>query len=1021
MATINLNFDSIKEIDLGDDFDSPPIQFRQNTVERGYQEPKPRINILETISDEGIFEMERLEYKPSGLLSMVISNGQIVMATQQSSIIRLDVNFPQELKSIEGFTNKNEKIHKIFLDPTGMHLIISMDNRDVYYYHPSFQKPKLQKSWKINLIESVAWDPKEDNPVMQTVIIGTNNGMVYEAQVVGQEKGLLAFPSKEPILKTLYQFDEPEPIYGLSLKKIVNKYFLLVSTPTRLYYLIGGPTFENLFRRDHVIFDMIPDDSPNRDLYGELKFHGTTYAWLISSGINHGELVYGSQGNGEKFTQSATMLHFQEDKPKDIDSRGKPRQFQSEHPLIPPYPPISFAMTQFHFLLLYEDRFIALGKLNNQIVYEISFSQKDPKLKGIAVDNEKNTIWIYGDHTILELVVQDEDRNAWKHYMDRGQFENALSYVKEPYIAEKKDQIWATQADHYFSEGKYELAATFYGKTHKVFEEITLKFINAGQRDALKTYLLQKLLNLGRNTDTQKTIISTWLVEIFISKLNTLRDPRDEDRYKKVSGEFRQFLENFKDTLLIIKDIIFNIISSHGAIEELLFYANLIEDYERVISYHIQHQQYDKALYILTTLDKPRQQQQQHPQQRHLQSIVPQTNPDELYYKFCPVLFHFIPYQTCDAWIQTKPNFLNPRKLIPSLMRYDHSKTPFGQPNQAIRYLQHCVQRLRNKDKAVHNYLLSLYVKQDDDKPILDFLGASEFYYDLKYALRLCMKEKKLKACVLIYSAMELYEEAVDLALEVDIDLATENADKLRETDEALCKKLWLRIAKHVVEKGKDKENNNNKNIKEAMEFLKNCDLLKIEDILPFFSDFTVIDDFKEEICKSLEDYNSYIDELKLEMDDATESAKLIRNDIQNLRNKYGYVRSDQKCDICNYPVLTKRFYLFNCQHVFHSDCLITELMKHKSNDQKQRIRELQMSLQAHESHNHHNQTTTSAVQNHMSPDQTIDASMEDSNRNELDRIVGKECIYCGDLMIRLIEKPFISPDEKDILASWEI
>ena len=40
-----------------------------------------------------------------------------------------------------------------------------------------------------------------------------------------------------------------------------------------------------------------------------------------------------------------------------------------------------------------------------------------------------------------------------------------------------------------------------------------------------------------------------------------------------------------------------------------------------------------------------------------------------------------------------------------------------------------------------------------------------------------------------------------------------------------------------MVEKEKD--------IKQAMEFLHACDLLKIEDVLPFFPDFVTIDDFK--------------------------------------------------------------------------------------------------------------------------------------------------------------------------------
>ena len=45
-------------------------------------------------------------------------------------------------------------------------------------------------------------------------------------------------------------------------------------------------------------------------------------------------------------------------------------------------------------------------------------------------------------------------------------------------------------------------------------------------------------------------------------------------------------------------------------------------------------------------------------------------------------------------------------------------------------------------------------------------------------------------------------------------------------------------LARHVVEQEKD--------IDRAMEFLNECkDLLKIEDILPFFPDFVTIDNFK--------------------------------------------------------------------------------------------------------------------------------------------------------------------------------
>lgn len=67
-------------------------------------------------------------------------------------------------------------------------------------------------------------------------------------------------------------------------------------------------------------------------------------------------------------------------------------------------------------------------------------------------------------------------------------------------------------------------------------------------------------------------------------------------------------------------------------------------------------------------------------------------------------------------------------------------------------------------------------------------------------------------------------------------------ADKV-EDDEDLRKKLWLMIAKHVIEQEKGVKR---ENIRRAIAFLKETDgLLKIEDILPFFPDFALIDDFK--------------------------------------------------------------------------------------------------------------------------------------------------------------------------------
>lgn len=165
---------------------------------------------------------------------------------------------------------------------------------------------------------------------------------------------------------------------------------------------------------------------------------------------------------------------------------------------------------------------------------------------------------------------------------------------------------------------------------------------------------------------------------------------------------------------------------------------------------------------------------------------------------------------------------------------------------------------------------------------------------------------------------MGLYEEAVALAIQVDLDLAKKTADA-PENDEELRKKLWLRIARNVVKEKND--------IQQAMEFLQQCDLLKIEDILPFFPNFVTIDHFRDAICAQLQDYNRHIHDLKGEMEEATRAAEVMREEIQQVRSRCSVVKASDQCTLCEGPLLTKSFYVFNCGHFFHGSCLTEKII----------------------------------------------------------------------------------------------
>ena len=48
---------------------------------------------------------------------------------------------------------------------------------------------------------------------------------------------------------------------------------------------------------------------------------------------------------------------------------------------------------------------------------------------------------------------------------------------------------------------------------------------------------------------------------------------------------------------------------------------------------------------------------------------------------------------------------------------------------------------------------------------------------------------------------------------------------------------------------------------------------------------------------------------------------------------RYAFVNAIDKCAACNFPLMARSFYLFPCQHKFHSDCLIEEVIQNFRKD----------------------------------------------------------------------------------------
>ncbi|KAG0294707.1 hypothetical protein BGZ96_000616 [Linnemannia gamsii] len=881
-------------------------------LENGY------VNAGLSDDDSRIFTLDKVEYQiPSRLSALAVSNNILFMAMETMHLLRIDLDRSHEVEDIEIPRKMSEgKIYKMFFDPTGRHLIITTETGDNYYLFAKWKKAKLLSKIKGVVIESIAWNRSADRPTESSTkefLIGTRNGLIFEAEL---EPTAELFKKEERYFKQVYSIQSNMPIAGLRMEQFpasLRKYVVVAVTPTRIYQFIGTVSpnnsngiiggsedkamFESLFSKYEVKpgFSELPGDLPYSQLhffspFQDLQYQGVakTFAWLTGPGVYHGNLVFGSQNAGDSVIDTPQLLPYPATR-LELDASSAVSEI-----------PIAIALTEFHFILLYKERIRAVNQLNDQIVFDELIPLKArEEVIGMSVDTTKNTFWIYTGWSMFELVITKEDRDVWTLYLEKKQYDLALQYTKNPV---QKDRVLTLQANHNFSQGRYMLSAKYFAQSTVAFEEVALKFVERDERDALRSYLLAKVDKL-RKGDLAASSAADSDVQNLQAEQTVLED------------EFKSFLETNK--MYLDHKTTYKLLASHGRTAQLLFYAVLIGDYERVISHWVQEKNYKNALEVLSKQDSL-----------------------DTYYRFSPVLMENAPYETVSAWMR-QPN-LNPRNLIPALLKYDHKSLEAGNQNQAIRYLSYVVTQLDNTDPAIHNFLLTLYATQPtrDESALKAFLAneGRAMHYNLDYALRICTQNNRIQSCVHIFSSMGLYGEAVDLALKHnDLGLARINADK-PEDDEMLRKTLWLKIARHVVKEKKD--------IKAAMEFLSNSDLLKIEDILPFFPDFVLIDDFKEEICKALEEYNVHIEELKTEMDEATKSAENIRIDVRELRSRFAIVASTERCTSCDFPLLTRQFYIFPCQHTFHADCLIKKLTPFLSNWQLKRLEELQEQIQ---------------------------------------------------------------------------
>ncbi|CAF1189824.1 unnamed protein product [Rotaria sordida] len=984
---------------------------------------------------------------------LVVSNNVFILHLNEKTLQRRCLDETPKDTKTSSFPEVQmpDAISKVFLDPYGRLVIVSTrDKRDVYILVSSTNSLKLIKkpirfgNATSFILVSVSWCNRflqQQNDVV--ALLAGQDGSIYEVSIRSDGE-LSSCNEVYPSFKSIMDMNR-DSVTGIycdvkSAYEDNTNIFVVITTQKALYYFEHqidssrkSDYFSTFFAffRDASLSDLKHLEFPSGNAQSEIQLFvkrksSTTqllqrqFAWITGAGLFYTEIDPVNVQNS--FIQRHRIIDYY------IDKSLKQRDEEQ--------PPKSVALTEFHCLMMFpnENQIRAVCTVNKKIVM-IDGSMASGRPVCYARDQIRDQLWACTDEHVLRYTINDERRDVWRVFMQKQDFQKAFEtcvVVDDPdETARRQRSINSKHADYLFNEKKYTLSATIYATSDTSFEDVTLKFFALRDKEPLREYLQAVLQYQKPSTDsTQITILTLWLTDLFLNELDELRQKdstttnqtttspnsnnrspfnlqsQDEfldensrkEKFDEIRRKFQYFLRKpeIQSCLKEHRSAMYDLLTSHGDLDDLILFAEHVQDYERVILLYLEREDYEKALKTLEPLSNY-----------------------QLLYKYSPTLIEKLPENLISVWKKKYNERFEAKELLPAMIAYSRAY-PTGKA--VLDFLKFCLTR-GCIDKSIHNYLLSEYVKFDPSQ-IMPYLRNQKedphiITYDPRYALRLCIDHDLKEESVFLYRLLNMHEEAVDTALQVNVKLAKECASTVPSSDER-AKNLWLKIASSVVTQGHD--------LNEVMEILEDCgnDLLKIEDILPLFPDFETIDQFKKPIIKSLEHYNDRLNDLRNEMNDASKSIDDIRDDLAKYRTRcVASIDSYATCSLCEQALmLQSTFYIFACGHYFHGDCLFTyvrRLMKRKDEHNLDETNRSQTATKSGQVNEQNKQKLDKSLKiNAIQKDidtvnrlQSIIASgiappsrdME-SVQQELDDLVASQCVLCGETAVDYLDQP---------------
>jgi hypothetical protein len=847
------------------------------------------------------------------VVSMGAVDGSVYIGTSKNYLIR----YEDESGRVDELKLDCVSIKKLFTLDDGRQLLVTVHdgkNLETLCVSNMKSKPRVVKGLQGRFLTSAARCGAH-------TVVGSDTGLLYGADSPAGPFGKL--------LEIPQQNKRPSPVSGLISMESDEGVVLMALCGTYVHCFTLTSWFDDGVQVRPVELPII-QDAAQMQARGSME----RLAVLSTSGVHYGrypslesfDVILFSHGAGEAL-------------------------------------PMSMALTKYHVILLYPTKLQFINLLSKEIVQEISI---DGPTVGLSRDVTEGRVFLLIGDEFLEIDCSDEDREMWWVYLSHDMHDQALPLCR---TAEQRNTVYLKQAQKLFDRGQYEESARKFGRmTSKTpsFDEIACKFLNledAVGKSSLRFFLEARLGTLSTRASVQRTMVSTWLLELLLNI--------EEENY------VAEFVEKYADCLHPRTTA--SILEGYGRTNLLIAYSRARNDLETEIEVLMSAGNIEGAIGVLR---KP-------------------SSDIRMVYKYAGSMLKHDPVSTVSLWMflfRQPDTKLDTHKVLHAMMPYAERSSPKHIRAEIIRYLNFAIDFggfRRPEDAAIHDMNVALLaLDEENEDRLLKFI--QDYYYLLDLAKALYVCSSRGRAVVEILVGLGQWNDAVNKSLELgDVVLARRIA---RECDiKDIRRHLFIAIVQWVLRDG-------SVGADAIPQIMEESGCISLDDLVSLLPDLERMGEYKSIICTSMQKYRNEIRERNLEIKLALKSNTTLRQipTVSTVVSRH----AGAVCASCSLHVLDEdppasagpsggllsSYYAFPTGNFYHGSCLCYEVTQLVSEERAVAIKNLAKTL------------------SEISP-RSRDARHLDMKRNLEEEIAGEDP-FCGEQLAAIVTMPFSLPDE---------